>query len=226
MKITDWPINDRPRERLLLKSASVLSDAELLSLIISTGVKGLNALDIARKTLDECGGLAQLIASDESALKRHFGLGHAKAARLLASVEIVKRGLAERVSQRPVFSDVESTEQYVRLQMCGLKREVFAVMMLNSQHHLIAFRKLFFGTINSASVHPRELVKQAMVDNAAAVILVHNHPSGVAEPSQSDISITHRISDAMQLVDVRVLDHFIVGQNDMVSLAQRNLLER
>ena len=224
MKITDWPMHERPREKLLMHSATVLSDAELLSLFIGSGLKGLSALEIAMQFLTESGGIASLLDADCRALKQTTGLGNAKVARLMAAVELVQRCLAAKVSQGPIFSDVTSTMNYVRLQMRGLKREVFAVMMLNRQHHLIGFHKLFYGTIHSATVHPRELVKQAMQDNAAAIVLVHNHPSGVAEPSQSDISITQRIVEAMQLVDVHVLDHIIVAGNDTVSFAQQGLM--
>lgn len=224
MKITDWPMNERPREKLVKNGAENLSDAELLGILINIGVDGKNVVDTARAILQKTAGIRGLFSLDRDQFMHLPGLGAVKYAQLKAARELVKRSLVDQLQDHVVLNDVKSVQDFVSLHMQGLEQEVFGVIMLTSQHHLIGFRKLFFGTINAAAVYPREIVKSVIRDNAAAIILVHNHPSGVAEPSQADISITHHIQQAMALIDVKVLDHFVVGDANTVSFAKRGLL--
>jgi DNA repair protein RadC len=224
MKIQDWPLHERPREKLIQFGAANLSDAELLAILINSGTKGKSAVEIASKALCEFGGVQALLFAPKAQLIKLAGLGQAKFALLQACTELFKRGMAEELMQKASFTTADSASDYLRAQLARQNREVFAMLMLDSQHQLIAYREMFKGTINSAAVYPRELVKQAMDDNAAAVILAHNHPSGVAEPSQADIQITQRIKQAFALVDVAVLDHFVIGHSSAVSFAQRGLL--
>jgi len=224
MKITQWPQEERPREKLLTYGPQTLSDAELIAIIIHTGVKGINAVQLARQALSKFGSVRALINATQSQINDTQGFGNAKYATLVASVELSKRSLAETMQRATSFTQADATSQYLIAQLRDKPHEVFAMLLLDSQHQLIAFREMFKGTINSAAVYPRELVKQAIADNAAAVILAHNHPSGIAEPSQADIQITERIKQAMHLIDVRVLDHFVVGDGVAVSFAQRGLL--
>jgi DNA repair protein RadC len=224
MKIQQWPKQERPREKLLQFGAQTLSDAELLAILINTGVKGKTAVELAKQAIVQFGGVQALFLASQKHVMKQVGLGEAKFALLQACVELFKRGMAEQLSQQSSFTCAESASDYLRAQLASHKREVFAMLLLDSQHQLIAYREMFKGTINSAAVYPRELVKQAMDDNAAAVILAHNHPSGVAEPSQADIQITQRIKQAFALIDVTVLDHFVIGHSCAVSFAQRGLL--
>ncbi|WP_100644106.1 RadC family protein [Alteromonas facilis] len=224
MRITDWTVNERPREKLLRRGAEFLSDIELLAIFIHSGVAGNNALVLAQRLLDQFGSVYGVLSASESELRAQLGIGKAKYALFKAAVELSTRSLHTQLCANNVFSDVDAVKHYLQLNMSGLQQEVFALMLLNSQHHLISFCKMFYGTINSAAVYPRELVKKAILENAAAVILVHNHPSGIAEPSQADIDITHRITSAMALVDISVLDHFVVGHTNTVSFAQRGLI--
>jgi DNA repair protein RadC len=224
MKIQDWPINERPREKLLQLGAHTLSDAELLAILINTGVKGHSAVELARMAINQFGSVQSLLFASKQQLVKLPGLGQAKYALLQACNELFKRAMAEKLKQQNCFTSADTASDYLRAQLAQNKREVFAMLLLDSQHQLIAYREMFTGTINSAAVYPRELVKQAMDDNAAAVILAHNHPSGVAEPSQADIQITQRIKQAFALVDVAVLDHFVIGHSSAVSFAQRGLL--
>ncbi len=224
MKIQDWPKNERPREKLLHYGVTSLSDAELLAILINCGIKGKSAIDLARLALNEFGSVQALFYASQKQITSQPGLGVAKFALLQACTELFKRAMAEQLNKQSSFTCADSAAQYLRAQLGQHKREVFAMLMLDSQHQLIAYREMFKGTINSAAVYPRELVKQAMDDNAAAVILAHNHPSGVAEPSQADIQITQRIKQAFALVDVTVLDHFVIGHSNAVSFAQRGLL--
>jgi DNA repair protein RadC len=224
MKIQDWPLHERPREKLLQFGAQTLSDAELLAILINSGTKGQSAVELARTAISQFGGVQGLLFATKPQLVKLPGLGQAKFALLQACTELFKRSMAEKLTQQSSFTCAESASDYLRAQLAQQKREVFAMLMLDSQHQLIAYREMFKGTINCAAVYPRELVKQAMEDNAAAVILAHNHPSGVAEPSQADIQITQRIKQAFALVDVAVLDHFVIGHSSAVSFAQRGLL--
>lgn len=224
MKMLDWPERERPREKLLQGGVARLSDAELLAILINSGLKQQSAVEIARSTINHFGSIQAVLYAPRQRFIELPGLGDAKYALLQACLELFKRGMAEQLSTQTSFTSAESASDYLRAQLAQHKREVFAMLLLNSQHQLIAYREMFKGTINSAAVYPRELVKQAMSDNAAAVILAHNHPSGIAEPSQADIQITKRIKDAFALIDVTVLDHFVIGHSYSVSFAQRGLL--
>lgn len=224
MKITDWPLDERPREKLIKFGPSALSDAELLAIFLRTGIKGTSAVDLARILLSQFGSLRGLLRASEHDFCQVKGLGQAKYVQLHANIEMSKRFLAEKLDKTDTLNSVEQTQAFLMAKLRDQPQEVFAMLLLDSQHRLIKYRPMFYGTIDSASVYPRVLVKQALEDNAAAVILAHNHPSGVAEPSQADQHITRRIIDAMALVDIKVLDHFVVGDGVAVSFAQRGLL--
>lgn len=220
MAIKDWPADDRPREKLLKAGAQGLSDAELLAIFLRTGVSGLSAVDLARQLLDQFGSLRALLEADQSLFCQGHGLGQAKYVQLQATLEMGRRHLESTLSRGDAFTDCQTTSQYLKQRLRAYPFEVFACLFLDNQHRMIHFEELFRGTIDGASVYPREVVKQALYHNAAAVILAHNHPSGVAEPSQADIQITRRIQSALELVDIRVLDHIIVGDGETSSLAQ------
>jgi DNA repair protein RadC len=224
MRITDLNEDERPREKLLLRGAGSLSDPELLAVFLRTGIAGKSAIDLARDLLTEFGGLVGLFSATESAFCQAKGLGRAKYAQLQAVLEMSRRYLNEEIAGRDVLTSPESTRQYLRARLRNLQHEVFACLFLDNRHRVIEYKELFRGTIDGASVHPREVVREAMRANAAAVIFAHNHPSGVAEPSQSDLRITQRLKDALALLDVRVLDHFIVGEGGGTSFAERGLL--
>jgi DNA repair protein RadC len=224
MKITDWPKQERPREKLLTHGATTLSDSELLAIFLRTGIKGASAIDLARIVLAEFGSLRGLLNATEFDFCQTKGLGQAKYAQLQASLEMTQRCLAETLDKTDAFNSVEQTQGYLIAKLRDQPQEVFAMLLLDSQHRLIKYRPMFYGTIDSASVYPRVLVQQALQDNAAAVILAHNHPSGIAEPSQADRSITKRIIDAFGLMDIKVLDHVVIGDGVAVSFAQRGLL--
>ena len=224
MKITDWPVDERPREKLLKLGSEALSDAELLAIFLRTGIKGCSAVDLARNLLANFGSLRALLGASQSEFCQVKGLGQAKFVQLQANIEMSKRYLAEKMHKPDTLNSVEQTQAFLLSKLRDQNQEVFAMLLLDSQHRLIKYRQMFYGTIDSASVYPRVLVKQALDDNAAAVILAHNHPSGVAEPSQADKHITERIIAAMNLVDIRVLDHFVIGDGVAVSFAQRGLI--
>lgn len=224
MPITDWPAAERPREKLLAHGAATLSDAELLALFIRTGLRGRTALDLARDWLNRCGSLRSLLDADPQALPDLPGLGPAKYAELLAALELGQRHLAATLERADVMANPELTRHFLSRRLRNLRREVFAVLFLDSQHQLIAFEELFQGTLDSCSVHPRQVVERALSLNAAAVILAHNHPSGVAEPSAADRQITERLRQALDLIDVRVLDHFVIGEGRGTSFAERGWL--
>jgi DNA repair protein RadC len=224
MAITDWPEDERPREKLLQRGPDALTDAELLAIFLRTGVTGKSAVDLARDLLSEFGGLVGLLSASQSEFCEANGLGQAKYAQLQAAVELTKRYLHEEIAGRDVLTSPEATRRYLKSRLRALKYEVFACLFLDNRHRVICFKQLFRGTIDGASVHPREVVQEAMRQNAAAVIFAHNHPSGVAEPSQADLRITERLRDALSLVEVRVLDHFIVGEGEGTSFAERGLL--
>lgn len=224
MRLNQWPITERPREKLLHSGSDSLSDAELLAIFLRTGIHGVSAVDLARQLINDFGSLRALFDASMSTFCNTKGLGQVKFAQLHAVLELAKRYYAENLSRNSVFSSAEETRIFLLSQLRDEPNEVFAVLALDNQHRMISFRKLFFGTINAASVYPRVIVKQLLDDNAAAVILTHNHPSGVAEPSTSDRQITDRIVDALALVDIKVLDHFVVGDSYAVSFAERGLL--
>ncbi len=223
MAITDWPNDERPREKLLLKGAHSLSDSELLAIFLRTGIKGKSAVDLSRDLLNDFGSLRALLTSDQSSFCSHKGLGTAKYAQLQAVLEMAKRHLGETLKRENTLNSPDETRSYLHSMMRDYNHEVFGCLMLDNKHRVIVFRELFSGSINSASVYPREVVKQALADNAAAVILAHNHPSGIAEPSQSDIQITRRLSQALELVDIRVLDHLVIG-DEVVCFSERGLI--
>jgi DNA repair protein RadC len=224
MAITDWPADERPREKLLQRGAASLSDAELLAIFLRTGVSGKTAVDLARELLGDFGGLRALLEADRAAFCRGVGLGEAKYAQLQATLEIARRHLLEGLKRGDPLTSPDATRDYLRARLRGYPHEVFACLFLDNRHRVIEVEELFRGTIDGASVHPREVVRRALAHNAAAVIFAHNHPSGVAEPSGADERITRRLKEALALVDVRVLDHLIVGDGPIVSLAERGLL--
>jgi DNA repair protein RadC len=223
MAITDWPMEERPREKLLLKGAASLSDAELLAIFLRTGIPGLNAVDLSRRLLTEFGTLRMLLSASEEEFCSHKGLGKAKYVQLQAVLEMAGRHLSESIKRDNCLTSPADTIAYLHSQLRDLQHEVFACVMLDNRNRVIKFREMFRGTIDGASVYPREVVKQALADNAASVILAHNHPSGIAEPSQADIQITERLKKALALVDIRVLDHVIVG-DETLCFSERGLI--
>lgn len=222
--LNDLPPDARPREKLLARGPAALADAELLAVMLRTGLAGRGVLQLAQSLLDDFGGLAGLLAAPAESLGRVKGLGPAKRAELSAVVEIARRSLAARLHESPVFDAPAAVRHYLQLQIAARPYEVFAVLFLDSQQRLIAFEELFRGTLAQTSVYPREVVKRALALNAAAVVLAHNHPSGVAEPSRADEALTQALRSALALVDVRVLDHFVVTPGTVVSFAERGLL--
>ena len=220
MSIQSWPINERPRERLLEQGASVLSDAELLAIFLRTGVRGRNAVELARDLLSEFGGLRQLLEADKASFTSHLGLGPAKFAQLQAVLEMGRRHLAASIQRESALESPQAVRDFLKAQLRHELHEVFACLFLDTKHRVLAFEVLFHGTIDGASVYPRQVVKRALANNAAALILTHNHPSGIAEPSQADKILTERLKEALALVDVRVLDHFIVGDGEPLSMVE------
>jgi len=223
MAITDWPIEQRPREKLLANGSKSLTDAELLAIFLRTGIRGKTAVDLSEDLLQGFSGLRALLKADVDAFCGHRGLGTAKYAQLQAVLEMARRYLFEGLQRGDSLSSPQETRQYLSSQLRDYPHEVFAVLFLDQRHRVISFDEMFRGTIDGANVYPREVVKKALEHNAAAVIFAHNHPSGVAEPSQSDERITQRLKEALNLVDIRVLDHFVVG-DEVVSFAERGLL--
>lgn len=225
MAITDWPEDERPRERLLAQGAAALSDAELLAIFLRVGVKGQSAVDLGRVLIQRFGSLNRLFAATESELSQLHGMGPAKYVQLQAVLEMSRRALAEEMRQGSVFSSPGAVRDFLRLHLARLPHEVFYALWLDAQNRLIASEELFRGSLTQTSVYPREVVKKALWHNAAAVVLAHNHPSGVSEPSKADELLTRELKQALALVDVRVLDHFIVaGQAPPLSFAERGLL--
>ncbi len=224
-RICHWPPAERPREKLLARGPAALSDAELLAVLFGTGTRGLSAVDFARGLLGRhrC-SLRALLSADRDSCLAAPGLGPARWSLLQASLELARRHYGEALRTGAVLTSPGETRRFLTAQLRDRPFEVFCCLFLDNRHRLLAFEELFRGTIDGASVHPREVLRQALAHNAAAVILAHNHPSGVAEPSQADELITHRLRDALALVDIRVLDHLIVAGPDAVSLAERGLL--
>ncbi|MDH5547948.1 MAG: DNA repair protein RadC [Gammaproteobacteria bacterium] len=220
MPIMDWPADERPREKLVKKGPHALSDAELLAIFLRTGIAGKTAVDLARELLQHFGGLRNLMAAGEQDFCAARGLGLAKYAQLQAVLEMGRRHLLEALDRGDAFSNPESVKRYLLAQLRDIPHEVFVCLFLDNRHRVIRFEEMFRGTIDGASVHPREVVKRALHYNAAAIIFAHNHPSGIAEPSRSDLSLTQRLKDGLALVDIRVLDHFIVGDGIVHSFAE------
>ncbi len=224
MPITDWPLAERPREKLLAQGANALSDAELLAIFLRTGVRGKTAVDLARQLLKEFGGLRHLLNAGQKAFCSHSGLGPAKYSQLQAVLEMGHRHLFETLQRGETLTDPTQTRQYLSARLRDHPHEVFACLFLDNRHRVICFEELFRGTINGASVHPREVVKSALHHNAAALILAHNHPSGIAEPSEADRQLTRKLQQALALVDIRVLDHIVIGDGETVAFAERGWL--
>ena len=224
MLLKDLPEDARPREKLLARGAGALSDAELLALLLRSGIPGKNALQMGQELLDNFGGVAGLLHTSPQALKSSKGLGPAKGAEIVAVLELARRALAAQLKDKPLFTTPQAVREYLQLQLGSRQHEIFAVLFLDSQHRLIALEELFRGTLTQTSVYPREVVIRALALHAASVVLAHNHPSGSAQPSRADETLTHTLKAALALVDVRVLDHFVVTSTQAVSMAELGLL--
>jgi DNA repair protein RadC len=224
MAITDWPTGERPREKLLQRGAAALSDAELLAIFLRTGVTGKSAVDLARELLQRFGSLTDLFAAAEKEFCETRGMGQAKYVQLQAVLEMARRALREEMEAGDALNSPGVVRNYLQLLLRGRQQEVFMAIFLDAQHRVSAAEELFSGTLTQTSVYPREVVKRALHHNAAAVIFAHNHPSGVAEPSQSDQALTDALKQSLSLVDVRVLDHFIVAAGSCLSFAERGLI--
>jgi len=222
MAITNWPESERPRERLLAQGASSLSDAELVAVLLRTGVRGRSAVDLARDLIERCQGIAGLL--ERIATENVKGLGTAKRAQFVAALELARRSLSEQMKKRSALTSPGAVRDYLRLTLAARAHEVFVCIWLDAQHRVIDCAEVFRGTLTQTSVYPREIVKAALAANAAAVIFAHNHPSGAAQPSQADELLTRNLKDALALVEVKVLDHFIVAGSQAISFAERGLL--
>ena len=224
MVLKDIPAAARPREKLLTRGPSALADAELIALLLRTGLRGTSVLQLAQQLLDAFGGLQGLLRADAADLKRVKGLGPAKRAEITAVMELARRSLAQQLAQRTVLSSPQQVKDFLRLQLAHEEHEVFAVMFLDVQNQLLQYEPMFRGTLSQTSVYPREVVKRALALQASAVILAHNHPSGIAEPSRADEFLTQSLKQALALIDVRVIDHLVVGSDHALSFAERGLL--
>ena len=224
MSITDWPAEERPREKLLQRGAAALSDAELLAIFLRTGIPGKTAVDLARELLQDYGGLRQLLGAERKRFCGSRGLGSAKYAQLQAVLEMGRRYLREDLHHGNALTSPTDSRRFLQAQLRHYPYEVFACLFLDNRHRVIVFEELFRDTLDGASVHPREVVKRALEHNAAALILAHNHPSGIGEPSEADRRITLRLREALALVDIRLLDHFVIGDGEPVSLAELGML--
>ncbi len=224
LRITDMPKEERPREKLLLRGAKALTNVELLAIFLRTGVRGKSALDLAKDLLDDFGDLRSLLGADQKQFCQAKGLGDAKYVQLKACVEMSRRYLRECLERGDVLSNPDDTRNFLMSELSGRDYEVFGCLFLDNKHRVIKFEELFYGTIDGASVYPREVLKKTLQHNAAALILAHNHPSGIADPSQADIAITQRLKEALNLIDVRILDHLVIGDGYCVSLAEKGLM--
>jgi DNA repair protein RadC len=222
--LKDWPAQEKPREKLLQQGAQSLSDAELLAIFLRTGVKGCDVVNLSRQLLQSFGSISAIYRANHDDFCQRHGLGTAKYVQLQACLEMSKRHLREQIQQGDTLTSSQSTRDYLINELRHETREIFAVLFLNNQHQVIQFERLFFGTIDAAAVYPRIVVEQAIKYNAAAVILTHNHPSGVAEASIADLQITHRLTQALNLLDIRVLDHIIVAGHQCFSFAEHGKL--
>jgi len=224
MTIRDWPLAERPREKLLECGAHALSDAELLALLLGSGTRGRSAVELARTLIADFGSLRSLLAADGPQALARAGVGPARYAVMQAALELTRRHFREALRLGPALAAPELTRTFLQAQLRDRPYEVFCCLYLDNRHRLIAFEELFRGTIDRAGVHPREVLRQTLLHNAAAVIFAHNHPSGVLEPSQADELITRRLKEALALMDVRVLDHFIIGDGQCYSFCEHGLL--
>ncbi len=225
MLLKDLPEDARPREKLLARGVAALGDAELLALLLRTGLPGKNALQLGQELLETFGGVAGLLHTTAADLKRIKGLGGtAKRAEIIAVLELARRALSEQLREKPLFDTPQAVRDYLQLQLGSRPHEIFAVLFLDSQHRLIALEELFRGTLTQTSVYPREVVVRALALHAGSVVLAHNHPSGEARPSRADEALTQTLKAALALVDVRVLDHFVVTSTQAVSMAELGLL--
>lgn len=224
MAITDWPANERPREKLLAHGAHSLSDAELLAIFLRVGVTGKSAVDLARDLLKEFGNLNGIFSATEKDLSRVHGIGSSKYVQLQAIFEMSRRALSEQLQQRDVFSSPQQVRDYLVLTLGNLTREVFVALFLDTQNRLLACEEMFTGTLTQTSVYPREIVKRALHYNAANIIFAHNHPSGQVQQSQADEQLTQHLKMALALVDIGVLDHFIVAGNQILSFKEADLI--
>ncbi|NRA24891.1 MAG: DNA repair protein RadC [Oleispira sp.] len=224
MAITDWPADERPREKLLTHGAQYLSDAELLAIFLRTGVRGKSAVGLARDLLSGFGGLRQLLVADQESFTQQHGLGPAKYAQLQAVLEMANRHLEQTIQKEGALNSPQLTQRYLMARLRDKQSEVFVALFLDSQHRVIEYIELAHGTIDGAAVYPREVVKMALAKNAAALIFAHNHPSGIAEASQADRAITERLVKALSLLDIRVLDHIIIGDGEFTSFAEKGWL--
>ncbi|HYN12127.1 MAG TPA: DNA repair protein RadC [Burkholderiales bacterium] len=223
MAISEWPVAERPRERLLAEGPAVLTDAELVAILLRSGVRGKSAVELAREMLAQYGGVKRMLEAGAE-LSEIKGLGPAKTAQFAAALELARRSLQEELKQDKALTSPGAVRDYLRLKLGGLQHEVFVCIWLDAQHRVVATQESFRGTLTQTSVYPREIVKAALRANAAAVIFAHNHPSGVAQPSQADELLTRTLKEALALVDVKVLDHFIIAGNHAISFAERGLL--
>jgi DNA repair protein RadC len=224
MAITDWPADERPREKLLQKGVQYLSDAELLAIFLRVGVTGKSAVDLARDLLTQFGSLSNIFKASVTEINAVHGMGDSKYCQLQAIFEMSRRALAEEIKHQDALSSPEKVSDYLRLKLGGQEREVFVVLFLDAQNRVQSQETLFEGTLTQTSVYPREVVKRALYHNAASVIFAHNHPSGIAEQSRADELITQALKKALDLVDIRVLDHFIVAGHQTMTFAERGLL--
>ena len=220
MSIKNWPAAERPREKLLAHGSASLSDAELLAIFLRTGVSGKSAVDLARHLLNEFGSLRALLEADLKTFSHQLGLGPAKFSQLQAVLEMARRHLAERLRRESALESPQAVRDYLKALLRHEPHEVFGCLFMDSKHRMLTFEVLFKGSIDSASVYPRQVVKRALRHNAAAVIFCHNHPSGIPEPSEADRTLTQRLTEALDLVEVRVLDHFIVGEGEPLSMVE------
>ena len=220
----DLPEEQRPREKLLVRGPAALADVELLAVLLRTGLRGEGVFALAQSVLDRFEGFAGLLGANAESLKALKGLGPAKRAELLAVMEMARRALGQQIRAMPVFESPQSVKDYAALHLGGREQEVFAVLFLDGQHRLLRLEEMFAGTLTQTSVYPREVARRALALNAGAVILAHNHPSGLAEPSRADEFLTQTMKSALALVDVRVLDHLVIGRGQVVSMAERGLV--
>lgn len=224
MKVTEWPVDERPREKFQALGAGNLTDAELIAILLGSGSKGLDVVSYARQLLSNFGGIGPLLTAPAEQLLQQSGIGPARVTQLQVVLELSRRYLAWQLKRGEGFTEPAMVKDYLTTRLRHQGREVFVLLLLDSQHRLVHYEELFLGTINAAPVYPREVLKLVMQYNAAAVILAHNHPSGIAEPSQADKQVTTRLQKALGLVDVALLDHFVIGSGEPVSFAERGLI--